>query len=98
MAGAASPAVHRHGHRRDPRPLLSGQRGRLDPGAGPGARHALRRELLFVARAETGAAGKEEKADARRRQTLERELEWIRMSPKGRHAKGKARLTRYEQL
>ena len=41
---------------------------------------------------------KEEKADARRRKTLERELEWIRMSPKGRHAKGKARLTRYEQL
>src|SRR2546425_5882437 len=35
---------------------------------------------------------KEEKADAKRRQTLERELEWIRMSPKGRHAKGKARL------
>jgi ATP-binding cassette ChvD family protein len=41
---------------------------------------------------------KEEKADAKRRQTLERELEWIRMSPKGRQAKGKARLTRYEQL
>jgi ATP-binding cassette ChvD family protein len=41
---------------------------------------------------------KEEKAGAKRRQTLERELEWIRMSPKGRHAKGKARLTRYEQL
>jgi len=41
---------------------------------------------------------KEEKADAKRRQTLERELEWIRMSPKGRHAKGKARLTHYEQL
>ena len=41
---------------------------------------------------------KEEKADAKRRKTLERELEWIRMSPKGRQAKGKARLTRYEQL
>src|SRR5713226_2860907 len=41
---------------------------------------------------------KEENADAKRRKTLERELEWIRMSPKGRHAKGKARLTRYEQL
>jgi sulfate-transporting ATPase len=41
---------------------------------------------------------REEKADAKRRKTLERELEWIRMSPKGRHAKGKARLTRYEQL
>src|SRR6266852_2370431 len=41
---------------------------------------------------------KEEKAESQRRKTLERELEWIRMSPKGRHAKGKARLTRYEHL
>ncbi len=41
---------------------------------------------------------KEEKAESKRRKTLERELEWIRMSPKGRHAKGKARVTRYEDL
>ena len=41
---------------------------------------------------------KEEKAESKRRKTLDRELEWIRMSPKGRHAKGKARITRYEQL
>lgn len=41
---------------------------------------------------------KEERAESQRRKTLERELEWIRMSPKGRHAKGKARLTRYEEL
>jgi ATP-binding cassette ChvD family protein len=41
---------------------------------------------------------KEEKAESKRRQTLARELEWIRMSPKGRHAKGKARLMRYEEL
>jgi sulfate-transporting ATPase len=41
---------------------------------------------------------KEEKVESQRRRTLERELEWIRMSPKGRHAKGKARVTRYEQL
>ena len=41
---------------------------------------------------------KEEKAESRRRKTLERELEWIRMSPKGRHAKGKARVSRYEEL
>jgi len=41
---------------------------------------------------------KEEKAESKRRKTLERELEWIRMSPKGRHAKGKARVTRYEEL
>ena len=40
----------------------------------------------------------EEKADARRRQTLQRELEWIRMSPRARQAKGKARLNSYEQL
>jgi energy-dependent translational throttle protein EttA len=40
----------------------------------------------------------EEKADDRRRRTLERELDWIRMSPRARQAKGKARLTSYEQL
>ena len=42
--------------------------------------------------------GKEEKTASRRRKTLERELEWIRLSPRARQAKGKARLTRYEQL
>ncbi len=41
---------------------------------------------------------KEEKTESKRRKTLERELEWIRMSPKGRQAKGKARVARYEQL
>ena len=41
---------------------------------------------------------KEEKAESQRRKTLERELEWIRMSPKGRHAKGKARISKYEEL
>ncbi|MBI3808887.1 MAG: energy-dependent translational throttle protein EttA [Nitrospirae bacterium] len=41
---------------------------------------------------------KEEKSESKRRKTLERELEWIRLSPKGRHAKGKARITRYEEL
>jgi energy-dependent translational throttle protein EttA len=40
----------------------------------------------------------EEKADVRRKQTLERELEWIRLSPRARQAKGKARLNNYEQL
>src|SRR6195256_1230123 len=39
-----------------------------------------------------------EKTDARRRQTLERELDWIRMSPRARQAKGKARLNAYEDL
>ena len=40
----------------------------------------------------------QEKSLSRHRKTLERELEWIRMSPRARQAKGKARLTRYEQL
>ncbi|MDQ3908276.1 MAG: energy-dependent translational throttle protein EttA [Acidobacteriota bacterium] len=41
---------------------------------------------------------REEKAEGERAKTLERELEWIRMSPKGRHAKSKARITAYESL
>ena len=41
---------------------------------------------------------REEKAESKRIRTLERELEWIRMAPKARHAKGKARYTAYDQL
>ncbi len=40
----------------------------------------------------------EEKQDKRRGKTLERELEWIRMSPKGQHTKSKARIANYEKL
>jgi sulfate-transporting ATPase len=40
----------------------------------------------------------EEKAETRKQQTLERELEWIRMSPRARQSKGKARLNAYEEL
>src|SRR5207249_819027 len=40
----------------------------------------------------------EEKVETRRQRTLERELEWIRMSPRARQAKGKARLNAYEDL
>ncbi len=40
----------------------------------------------------------EEKSETERQKTLERELEWIRMSPKGRHAKAKARINSYEAL
>jgi len=41
---------------------------------------------------------REEKADSARQRTLERELEWVRMAPKARQAKGKARLAAYEKL
>src|SRR5213083_2440083 len=40
----------------------------------------------------------EEKSESQRQKTLQRELEWIRMSPKGRHAKSKARINSYEAL
>ena len=40
----------------------------------------------------------EEKGDSERRKQLQRELEWIRMSPRGRHAKSKARINQYEKL
>jgi energy-dependent translational throttle protein EttA len=40
----------------------------------------------------------EEKADSTRKRTLERELEWVRMAPRARQAKGKARLAAYEKL
>ncbi len=41
---------------------------------------------------------REEKTESDRQRTLQRELEWIRMSPKGRHAKAKARINSYEAL
>jgi ATP-binding cassette ChvD family protein len=40
----------------------------------------------------------EEKQTSARRKTLQRELEWVRMAPRARHAKSKARITRYEEL
>ena len=40
----------------------------------------------------------EEKSESKRRKTLERELEWVRMAPKARQAKGKARLSAYDKL
>lgn len=46
----------------------------------------------------TERLAQEEKSESKRRKTLERELEWIRMAPKARHAKGKARLNAYEKL
>jgi ATP-binding cassette ChvD family protein len=41
---------------------------------------------------------RQEKSESERQKTLQRELEWIHMSPKARHAKGKARITAYEAL
>ena len=46
----------------------------------------------------TERMAQEEKQASKRRKTLERELEWVRMAPKARHAKGKARLSSYDRL
>lgn len=46
----------------------------------------------------TARMAMEEKVASKRRKTLERELEWVRMAPKARHAKGKARLEAYDRL
>jgi len=46
----------------------------------------------------TKRLAREEKTESKRRKTLERELEWVRMSPKGRRTKSKSRLDNYEKL
>jgi energy-dependent translational throttle protein EttA len=46
----------------------------------------------------TKRLAQEEKTESKRRKTLERELEWVRMSPSARHAKGKARLKAYDKM
>ena len=55
-------------------------------------------ELLVVARAEATRLAQEEKQASARQRTLERELEWVRMSPRARQAKSKARIQKYEEL
>ena len=46
----------------------------------------------------TKRMAQEEKQESKRRKTLERELEWVRMAPKARHAKAKARLSAYDKM
>jgi len=56
LAGTPPASLSRHRHRRHPRPLLPGQRRRLDFGAGSRLRHPLERQLLLLAAAKTGAS------------------------------------------
>jgi ATPase subunit of ABC transporter with duplicated ATPase domains len=58
----------------------------------------LERQLLFLVGSETKRMEMEEKTASKRRKILERELEWVRMAPKARQAKGKARLNSYDKL
>ena len=67
----------------------------LDRGRG----HPVRGQLLVAGSSRSRRGSRqEEKADSARQRTLERELEWVRMAPKARQAKGKARLAAYEKL
>ena len=99
VARAVPRGVHGHGRRRHPRPLLPRQRGRLDPRARPRRRASPGRGTTppGSSRSSSGWRQEEKQASARQK-TLERELEWVRMAPRARQAKSKARLTRYEEL
>jgi ATPase subunit of ABC transporter with duplicated ATPase domains len=66
----------------------------LDRGAG----RAVGGQLLVLARAEAGAPRAGGEAGVARQRSLQRELEWIRMAPRARQSKGKARITAYEDL
>src|SRR5262252_2702359 len=64
----------------------------------PGTVVAVTHDRYFLDNVAGWILALEEKAETRRQRTLERELEWIRMSPRARQAKGKARLNAYEDL
>ena len=100
VARAVPAGLPRHRRRRHPRPLLPRQRRRLDPRARPRPGHPVRGQLLVAgsSRSRRGSRQEEKQRRRPRQRTLERELEWVRMAPKARQAKGKARLAAYEKL
>ena len=98
LARAVPRRVRRDGARRHPRPLLPRQRRRLDPRARPRARHPVPGQLHVLARAEAGPAGRRGEAGVGAPPDARPELEWVRMAPRARHAKSKARVASYEQL
>ena len=87
---------HRRGHH--PRPLLPRQRGPVDPRARAAARATPSRATTPAgsSRSRPGSPPRRSRTPPGRR-TLERELEWVRMAPKARQAKGKARLAGLRQ-
>ena len=55
-------------------------------------------KLLFLVGTKNKKISSGRKTESKRKRTLERELEWVRMSPKGRRTKSKSRLSNYEKL
>jgi len=98
VAGTLPEGLRGHRGRRDPRPILSRyvagwilelDRGRGIPWEGNYTSWLEQKQQRLAL---------EEKTESKRQRTLERELEWVRMSPRARQAKGKARLNAYEDL
>ena len=84
--------------RGNPRSLLPRQCSGMDPRTRPRRRHSMARQLLQLVGTKSQTFGNGRKTESKRRKTLERELEWIRMGAKARQAKGKARLNAYDKL
>ena len=70
----------------------------MDPGTGSGEGIPWKGNYSSWLEQKQRRLQQEEKKESERQKTLERELDWIRMSPKGRHAKSKARISAYETL
>ena len=83
---------------RHPRPLLPRQRRQVDPRARPRQRHPWEGNYSSWLEQKQARLALEEKQESSRRKQLARELEWVRLSPRARVAKNRARLQRYEQL
>jgi sulfate-transporting ATPase len=87
-----------HRRRRHPRPLLPRQRRRVDPRARPRRGHPFEGNYSSWLEQKQKRSPRGEAGSKPRQRTLERELEWVRISPKARQAKSKARLAAYEKL
>ena len=98
VAGASLGRIPGNDRGHHPRPVLPGQRGAVDPGTRPRTGHSLGGQLHFLLEQKSERLRVEEKGESARQKTLERELEWVRMSPRARQAKGKARMSAYEEL
>ena len=99
VAGADAARLPRHRRGHHPRPLLPRQRRPLDPRARAGQGPSRSRATTRAGSTRSGPASRRRRrATPTRRRTLERELEWVRMAPKARQAKGKARLAAYDKL
>jgi len=70
----------------------------VDTGAGSWSRHSVERQLLRLAGTKGERLKQEESSESARQKALSKELDWVRQNPKGRQAKSKARIARFEEL